>query len=143
MVQGLSTLLQGKLTVLVCFNVIRQYMPPLIVYSGKRRRNLDLLEEAYHEVLPNGWMTAEVFWSSCIICLICLPKRFLYPFCCMPLHTVPVDNRVPLQAKEIMFNDECQTLCPYNVPVDKTGDDKIEITKLYRNKLRYSHSGET
>ena len=145
-VQGLYTLLQGKRAVivcLVCFNAIRQYMPPLIVFSRKCRRNLDLPEDAYHEVLPNGWMTAEVFLSSCI-CLICLHKRFLYLFCCMPLHTVPGDNRVSLQAKEIMFNDECQTLSPYNVPVDdKTGADKIEITILYRNKFRYSHSGET
>ncbi len=89
-----------QLTVLACFNAIGQYMPPLIVYPGKRRRNLDLRDYAYHEVSANGWMTSEVFLQF---------LHYLSDFC--SLQGIPLPILLYVDGHSTHLSLECATYC--------------------------------
>ena len=52
-----------QITVMVCFNAMGQYVPPLIVFPGERFRDSGIHEfpEAIYGQTVNGWMDSELF----------------------------------------------------------------------------------
>lgn len=71
-----------QITVLATFNAVGDYLPPMIVYPGKRLRDVgqDGFTEAMYAQTETGWMTAEVFLEFLhSFHSFCRSKSFSFP----------------------------------------------------------------
>ena len=62
-VYHVATSEKTQITTLACFNAMGQYMAPLVLFPGKRIKEVNVkdFEEAYYQCTESGWMTAQVF----------------------------------------------------------------------------------
>ena len=62
-VYQVTTTDKTQITVLACFNAAGSYMDPLIVFAGKRIRDVGLegFPEAIYGHSASGWMDSELF----------------------------------------------------------------------------------
>ncbi|XP_064641188.1 uncharacterized protein LOC135496014 [Lineus longissimus] len=56
---------KSQITTMACFSAAGQYVPPLVIFPGKRMQNylLQGADEFCHGISPNGWMDSEVFFE--------------------------------------------------------------------------------
>jgi hypothetical protein len=54
-----------QITVMVCANAAGLFLPPSILFPGKRLRDIGMAEfvEAHYSMSPNGWMDSETFMA--------------------------------------------------------------------------------
>lgn len=56
---------KSQITTMACFNAAGQYVPPLVIFPGKRIQQylLEGCDDFCHGISPNGWMDSEVFYE--------------------------------------------------------------------------------
>ena len=66
-----------QITVLACMSASGLYMPPYIIYPGKRIRNVDVedFEEASYGTSDSGWMTSELFYDFLVMFSRCIEEE--------------------------------------------------------------------